>query len=184
MTFKVLAFAGLGLIGLMTQGHAQYGPCYSADQCRALRYNQQMALQRQQEADAEARRESIRQQAAAQRQAAQDEADRQAAALARQRAIDAANAAQYAAEVSPDNRCHNPLVAGELIKNFNSLSSDANTPMAVDIEHLTTRRYESVSVYACRGVFVLSNGQRVSGVLFSRLNVANDPIVSFSTAAF
>ena len=195
MNAKVLAFVGLGLIGLSMQAHAQIGPCYSAEQCRAMRYNYSIAIQRQQDAQAAAQREARRQQIAAERQAAIDadnqrraeaqaEADRQAEILARQHAIDEANAAQLAAENSPDNKCHDPVVAGTLINDFNSLASDTNTPHAVDIEHLTTRRYDNENVFACRGVFVLTNGMRLAGVLSSRLNVANDPIFSFSTSTF
>ena len=54
-------------------------------------------------------------------------------------------AAQLAAENSPDNRCKEPRLAGELLVNFNNLQNvQDNNIRSVDIEHLTTIRFEVV----------------------------------------
>ena len=183
MKFTIAAGLALSLAGI-SAAHAQGGPCYSAEQCRAMRYNYDMAIQRQREAAAEQQRQAAIDLRNQQRAEAQAEADRIAEEnRIRQVAIDA-EAAQLAAENSPDNKCHDPIIAGRLIADFNSLAKDVNTPSAVDIEHLTTKRYDSSDVFVCRGIFVLTTGTRLPGVLSSRLNVANDPVINFSVGAF
>jgi hypothetical protein len=63
------------------------------------------------------------------------------------------------------------------------MPQDANI-QSVDIEHLTTISFDIVqgqNVYACHGVFVLMNGRHMPGTLTTRLNVAGNVIVRFST---
>ena len=171
---KFTIVAGVALsIACTSAARAQLGPCYSAEQCRAMRYNYDLVLQQQREVEV--------QQA---RQAAIDLQNQQRDKAQAEQAAIAAEVAQLAAENSPDNKCHDPVVAGILIADFNNLAKDANTPSAVDIEHLTTKRYDSSDIFVCRGIFVLTTGTRLPGVISSRLNVANDPIISFSVSAF
>jgi hypothetical protein len=147
----------------------------------------------------EAATQAVREQAEANAAAIQRAANEQALADARAKAkvdhdaaekqvrVDAENraAAQLAAENAPNNRCREPAIAGGLMTEFNSFESvqDANI-QSVDIEHLTTISFDTVqgkNVYACHGVFVLMNGRHVPGTLTTRLNVAGNVIVRFST---
>lgn len=130
---------------------------------------------------------------AAQRQMAQDRADAAANAqvqrdiAAAQARVDDENraAAQLAAENAPDNRCKEPRLAGELLVNFNNLQNvQDNNIRSVDIEHLTTIRFEVVqgeNVYSCHGVFILINGRHVPGTLATRINVAGNVIIRFTS---
>jgi hypothetical protein len=178
-----------------------------AEQQREAQAAQQTAIAQQQRAAAVAHAAQIaqaqaaaRQSAldlaaaeAAQRQAAQDRADAAASAQAQRDAaaaqarVDAENraAAQLAAENSPDNHCKEQKIAGELMLNFNNIQTvqDYNI-QSVDIEHLTTIKFEVVqgkNVYVCHGVFVLMNGRHVPGTLATRINVAGNIIVRFTT---
>ena len=179
----ITASVALSIVGT-SAARAQVGPCYSAEQCRAMRYNYDLVLQQQREVAVQQARQAAIDLQNQQRAEAQTGADRiETENRIRQAAIDA-EAAQLAAENSPDNKCHDPVVAGILIADFNNLAKDANTPSAVDIEHLTTKRYDSSDIFVCRGIFVLTIGTRLPGVISSRLNVANDPIISFSVSAF
>ena len=86
-----------------------------------------------------------------------------------------------AAEESPDNYCRTPPVAGKVIEYYNSLvqAGDASYK-SVDIEHLVTESFDAKArTMSCHGTFVLTNGNRQSGSITARPNVAGNIIVSF-----
>ena len=129
-------------------------------------------------AEAAARLEQDRLDAARRAEAARQEDARREAA-AKQEAETRA-AAQLAAENSPDNYCRKPTVAGDLMSSFTKLlRTQDEADEAIDIEHLTTVRYQDAGVWSCHGVFVLSSGRRLTGILSSRLNIAGKSLVNF-----
>ena len=100
------------------------------------------------------------------------------AAQAAEARVRAAQQAEQDAELSPDNHCHDPAVAGALISEFNDFDAHKNQNIkAVDIERLTTGRWDpSLRVVSCHGLFVLTDGRRLAGTLSSKPNVAGDMI--------
>jgi hypothetical protein len=123
------------------------------------------------------------QQMAQERAEAQSRARQEAAeAEERMRVINENRAAaQLAAENSPDNRCKDHEIAGELLQTFNGFQSVRDISLqAVDIEHLTTVAFDKGQhVYVCHGAFVLMNGVHEIGTLSTKLNVAGNVIASF-----
>lgn len=176
IAMRIVLYAFVALLAFNATSRAQ-APCYTPDACRQVRlqaeqYEQQQAAMRA--AEQERQRQAM---LAEQRRA---EAERREAmrraAEARQRAEDRA-AAQLAAESSPTNYCKDRQFAGNLIKEFNGLAYRPGIE-AVDIEHLTTIRFDAdAQSVICHGDFMLTNGRRLSGTVSIRPNVAGDMII-------
>jgi hypothetical protein len=138
-----------------------------------------MALVAQQQLEADERRQTAIRQAkleAEQEAAARREAD------ARARQVEETRIANLrAAEESPNNHCKEQSIAGRVIEYYNSLVKAGNAAFtAVDIEHLITEQFDDKArTMSCHGTFVLTNGDRRSGSISARLNVAGTIIVSF-----
>jgi hypothetical protein len=148
-------------------------------EAQALADAQAMALAAKQQQEEYDRQQAAIQQAkliAEQQAAARREAD------ARARLVEETRVANLrAAEESPDNHCREPSVAGKIIEYYNSLvkTGDASY-MSVDIEHLITESFDAKArTMSCHGTFVLTNGNRQSGSITARPNVAGNIIVSF-----
>jgi hypothetical protein len=197
-----IVFGILLLTGISGVAFAQT-PCYSAPQCAQIRLQYEQYQRAQRDAEAAASAEQARQKHEQHRQQAQDRVDAEvraqeaAAARARQFAeqqaadeqqkrlalAEAENhaAAQLAAENSPDNHCHDQKTAGDLLTYFNGLQAASDfTSRAVDIDHLTTLKFEpDRHVISCHGSFLLQNGQAAIGTLSTRLNVAGNILTTF-----
>ncbi|HXA20865.1 MAG TPA: hypothetical protein VNW90_01105 [Acetobacteraceae bacterium] len=171
----------LGLSDIRRKAEPEYRLGWNAWTPGAAEAMQQLAAQAAANRQAQAERDA----AEAQRIRDQDRADREALAAKKARE-DAENkaAAQLAAENSPDNRCKEPKIAGDLIESFNSLQTVQDIRLkAVDIEHLITLSFkvdQGQNIYNCHGVFVLSNGRHLPGTLYTRLNVAGNIIIHFT----
>lgn len=176
---KIVFGSAIVLAGLTRSAFAQYdGECRplpapgfvmapqpASSSCLQARYAQQAQLAREQaQREAEARATQAI----------------EAARIAQEQQIQRALvAAQIAAEVSPDNTCRNPSVAGMLIKNYNSLPWGYPTREAIDIEHLVTIPDANGTVI-CHGVFVHTNNAKIEGTLTYKPNVAGDMIVHWT----
>jgi hypothetical protein len=150
------------------------------------------ALEQQRIADEQARiaaerqqQENYERQQVAAQQAKLDAEQKAAAqrdAAARARLIEETRVANLrAAEASPDNYCKEPSNAGKVIDYYNSLVKAGDAAYTtVDIEHLITEQFDSKArTMSCHGTFVLTNGNRRSGSVVARPNVAGTIIVSF-----
>lgn len=113
------------------------------------------------------------------RRAAASAAANAAAARARE-AERAAQAAQAEAEASPLNKCKEPEIIRLVLSSYNELQRPRGGARveAVDVERVTTTGTPRVTTeWACRGIFVLSNGDRIPGAIEHRLNAAGDSVV-------
>ena len=172
---RFVPYASVALLACNVASHAQ-APCYTPDACRQIRL-QAVQYQQQQAAMQAAQQERQRQAMLAEQRRAEAER-RQAmlrAAQALQQAEDRA-AAQLAAENSPNNHCKEPELAGMVLSGFNDLLSRHGIE-AVDIEHLTTIRFDAgAKSVSCHGDFMLINGRRFSGTMSIHPNVAGEII--------
>jgi hypothetical protein len=87
-------------------------------------------------------------------------------------------AAKIAAEVSPDNICREPKVAGRVLDDFNSMDWPDGR-RAVDIEHLVTIANNGENYVSCHGVWDLKDGRQIEGTLTLKTNVAGNPIAQW-----
>jgi hypothetical protein len=173
--------------------------CYTAEACRAIRLQQQAAQEQaaanaqkhaviaaQQQRRAEADRKRAAEQQRADDEQARIDAENRAAALreaqVHARLVEETRVANLrAAEESPENLCKEPATAGQVINYYNSLVRAGNAAFtAVDIEHLITEQFDlDTKTMSCHGTFVLTNGNRRTGSVLARPNVAGTIIVSF-----
>ena len=191
----------VSLIGqFATQQRAQ--ACAAERRSQWAEYNaRQKAAHDKAEADAAQQKQAAAQQAETQRQ--QDVASRAAAeharaaaetraqhrrdqarlAAVRQREDTDARRQQFAVrlareENAPDNVCHDPKLARQVIDGWNNLDTMRDAGVRViDIEHVTTvAAHAGESGVACHGIFVTNRGWRVIGTTTLRRNIAGDPI--------
>jgi len=92
-------------------------------------------------------------------------------------------AAKIAAEVSPDNICREPKVAGRVLDDFNSMDWPDGR-RAVDIEHLVTIANNGENYVSCHGVWDVKDGRRIEGTLTMKTNVAGNPIAHWQQEAW
>jgi hypothetical protein len=170
-----------GLIGaLMNAARAQQ--MAACQQQKALEAQQRAAYaetQRQQALAAQQQAQAA-QQAAWAAQQKEAEAKGQAAIKVAKAKEEARQAAQKAAEESPDNICRNQAMGKMEIDQMNALQLSHHTGrQVIDIEHVTTIEAPSnaAETMVCHGTFLFSSGVREPGTVTFRKNLAGDPII-------
>lgn len=177
---------GGGLVGGIIGGaianqRAAQAQAYANQQAQLQAIYAQQAAQQaaaQQAANQQAAQEQDARRAEAQRH--QNDANRKAA-IVRQAANQRAAVAQQAAENAPDNHCREPEVARAIIVQMNSFTGMKFTGVkTIDLEHVTTIRFDGPEVMTCHFVMVSNVGARVPGVFSERPNVAGDTLASWA----